>query len=208
MNIVDENIEKYLLNYANTEEPVIKEMEEYGNKKGFPIVGPSVGRLLQQYCMLSKAKRVLELGSGFGYSAAWFFMGMLTNGTVTCTEYSKENVELGRDYMTRLGAVGVVNFLEGDALELINEQEGRFDIIFNDIDKEQYPKAFELGLPLLRKGGLFITDNVLWKGKVAEEKPDAATQGVLEYNRKIFNTPGVLSTIIPLRDGVSVSIKI
>ncbi|MFC1729426.1 O-methyltransferase [candidate division KSB1 bacterium] len=207
MDIVNSAVEKYIQQYARIDEPVIAEMEEYGRKRSFPIVGPAVGALLRQYTRIIGAKRILELGSGFGYSAAWFFMGTLTRGDITCTEYSDENIAAGRDYMTRLGAVGVVRFLQGDARELIKNVDGPFDIIFNDVDKEQYPELFELGFPLLRRGGLFISDNVLWKGKVTGSDTDEATEGIREFTNIIFNSAGVISTIIPLRDGISVSMK-
>jgi len=208
MDIVTEPIETYLKQFALIDEPVIREMEEYGKSKSFPIVGPVVGRLLMQYAKISGARRIFELGSGFGYSAAWFFLATLANGEIICTESSEENIRLGRNYMSRLGAAGVVKFRHGDALKLIRETEGPFDIIFNDIDKQEYPQAFESALPLLKKGGLFITDNVLLKGKVTSSDPDDTTKAVMEYNRMIYNTPGVMSTIIPIRDGVAVSLKI
>jgi len=208
MNIMHAEIERYLKQYSAVHEPVIAEMEEYGRSVSFPIVGPLVGRLLQQYARISGATRILELGSGFGYSAAWFFMAAPANVRIICTELSGENVVRGREYMARLGAAGCVRFLQGNALELLDTIDGNFDIIFNDIDKEAYPGAFEKGFPHLRRGGLFISDNVLWKGKVAQGNPDKETRGIMEYNRMIFNSPEALSTIIPLRDGISVSVKI
>src|SRR6267378_2173597 len=95
-----------------------------------------------------------------------------------------------------------------DALKLIDEVEGQFDIIFNDIDKHQYPRAFRKAVPRLRRGGLLITDNALWSGKVLNHKPDSDTAGILTYNRLIYSSKELFTTIIPLRDGVSVSVKL
>jgi predicted O-methyltransferase YrrM len=207
MNIVNTEIEKYLTGLNMVDEPVLKEMQEFGDSKSFPYVGPLVGRLLMQYAKTTGAKRILELGSGFGYSAAWLFLGTMTQGRIICTEFSEDNIAKGREYLARLGAAGCVTFKQGEALEVLDGLDGEFDIIFNDIDKKAYPDAFKKSLPRLKKGGLFISDNVLWKGRVTGDEPDDTTKAVLEHNRLIFNTPQVHSTIIPLRDGVSVSRK-
>ena len=96
----------------------------------------------------------------------------------------------------------------GDALELLSEEKHHFDVIFNDVDKEDYPRVFRLALPKLRKGGLFITDNVLWSGKVAEKHPkEGSTKAILEFNRLLYNSPDLFTTILPIRDGVAVAIK-
>ena len=96
----------------------------------------------------------------------------------------------------------------GDALELLSEQKQEFDIIFNDVDKEDYPRVFRIAIPKLRKGGLFVTDNVLWSGKVAQKNPpDAATKAILEFNRLLYGSPDLFTTILPIRDGVAVALK-
>lgn len=208
MDIVHSDIESYLRSLFTVDEPVLREMEEYGDSRGFPIVGPLVGRILMQYARSARAENILELGSGFGYSAAWFFLGIMTGGRIICTDMSDENIERGKHYLTRLGATGVVSYKKGDALKILDSLDGPFDIIFCDIDKEEYPDAFKAALPKLKSGGLFITDNTLWKGKVTQPDPDETTRAVLEYNRLIFSTPEVMSNIIPLRDGVAVSLKL
>ena len=96
----------------------------------------------------------------------------------------------------------------GDALELLSEQKQEFDIIFNDVDKEAYPRVFRLAVPRLRKGGLFITDNVLWKGKVKDKSPqDARTKAIVEFNQLLYGSSDLFTTILPIRDGVAVAIK-
>ena len=96
----------------------------------------------------------------------------------------------------------------GDALELLSEEKQQFDIIFNDVDKEAYPRVFKLALPRLRKGGLFVTDNVLWNGKVTDKKSsDPRTKAIMEFNQLLYSSPDLFTTILPIRDGVAVAIK-
>ena len=96
----------------------------------------------------------------------------------------------------------------GDALEFLSEQKKEFDIIFNDVDKEDYPRVLRIVAPHLRKGGLFITDNVLWSGRVAEKnQTDSRTKAIVEFNRKLYDSKEFFTTILPIRDGLAVAIK-
>jgi len=208
MDIVNPQLAEYLLNVTPERDEVLRDMEEYAAARNFPIVGPLVGRLLFFLAKTTQAKRILELGSGFGYSAYWFGKAVGKEGEIICTEGNAENAQRAQTYLSRGRIANRVTFLVGDALKLVDGVEGQFDIIFNDIDKHQYPKAFRKALPRLRKGGLLISDNVLWSGKVLNSKPDADTAGILTYNRLIYSSKELFSTVIPLRDGVSVSIKL
>jgi caffeoyl-CoA O-methyltransferase len=207
MDIVHPEIEGYLHHLLPPREPVVAEMEALAEKNHFPIVGPLVGRLLYQLALIHRAERVLELGSGFGYSAYWFAKGLPKTGRVICTEGSADRIRQGVDFLRRAGLGNQVEFRQGDALELIAQMEGPFDIVFCDIDKASYPDALSLGLPRLRSGGLFIADNVLWSGRVATAADDPDTTGIKAFNKAIYARPELTSTLIPLRDGVSVSIK-
>jgi caffeoyl-CoA O-methyltransferase len=207
MDIVNPHIVDYLLNVTPDRDDVLEEMEQNALARNFPIIGPLVGRLLFVLAQTARAERILELGSGFGYSAYWFAKSMGKEGRVICTDGNPDNAEQAGLYFHRGRIAPKVSFLVGDALKLIDEVEGQFDIIFNDIDKHQYPKAFRKAVPRLRKGGLLISDNVLWSGKVLNQKPDSDTAGILTYNRLIYSSKELFTTIIPLRDGLSVSIK-
>jgi caffeoyl-CoA O-methyltransferase len=208
MDIVHGNIVEYLLNVTPERDVILEEMERYALERGFPIVGPLVGRMLYFFSRSMNAKSILELGSGYGYSACWFAKAIGKEGEITCTEGNPENVERAREYFRRGKIATKVNFLVGDALKLVDSLEGPFDIIFNDLDKHQYPKAFRKAVPRLRKGGLLISDNVLWSGKILDKKPDADTAGILTYNRLIHSSKELFSTIIPLRDGLAISLKL
>lgn len=205
--IVNPDIEGYLKNLIPLEDEVLKEMGKLGEERGFPIIGPIVGRLLYQLAIMIRAKRVFEMGSGFGYSAYWFAKAVGDGGEVVFTELSQKNAQLGRDFFRRGGVDRIVRIHVGDALQILEETEGEFDIIFNDIDKEYYPLAVDKAYKKLRRGGLFITDNVLWFGRVLTDDLSPSTKGVKEFTRLLFSEKGFLTTIIPIRDGVSLSVK-
>ncbi len=203
----------YLNGLAGDREGVLAEMEAYGYRRRFPIVGPLVGRFLSQLAMMVQARRILEIGSGYGYSAAWF-LAATPDVEVICTDGSALNRERGLQFLERLGVADRVTFHVGDALALASEAEGPFDIVFCDLDKRLYPAALEATLPKLRRGGLFIADNVLWRGFAWAPVPDhlpeyrrAMVPGIQEFNRTIHESNDLVTTIIPLRDGLSLSIK-
>ena len=208
MHILNDNIEEYLSDITEVDDTVYREMEEYGNSNDFPIVGHVVGRLLMLLAKSIHAKRILELGSGFGYSAVWFLRGIPNDGEIICTDRSPEDITRGIAYFERVKAGDRIQYMEGDALESMEKTEGLFDIVFMDIDKKEYPKAFDLIMPRLRSGGLLIADNTLWSGKVTEGDPDETTMAVKVFNEMIFGKKEVISSIIPIRDGVSVSLKL
>lgn len=205
--IVNPSIENYLLS-LHKKRPVLKEMEEFGKSIDFPILGPLVGTVLLQYTLAINAERILELGSGFGYSAFWFALGLPENGTIHCTDFSAKNKEMAEGYFDRAGLRKKLHFHVGDSLEYLDQATGEFDIILNDIQKTEYPKAFDKILSKLRKGGLLISDNVLWKGKVAEESSDVTVMAIREFNRIIFDSDKTISSILPIRDGLGVSVKL
>ncbi len=206
--IVNRDIENYLSSLLPEDDDIIQKMEEEGKRRQFPIVGPLVGRILEQLSRMVSASNIFELGSGFGYSAYWFLRGLSNNGTIVLTDGSSKNIEQGlkvlRPAFSNQKIIGEV----GDALEIINRYPGPFDIIFNDIDKASYPEVIDMSLPKLRKGGLLISDNVLWFGSVLthSEKPDV--KGIQEYNQRIYQEKGLLTSILPIRDGVSISQKL
>lgn len=207
MNIVDPQIDEYLNNTLAVEHAVLRDMGEYGRSRNFPIVGPQVGRLLYLLARSINAVRVLELGSGFGYSGMWFALAVGDGGKVVMTEGAQENSDRARDYFTQAGMVDRAEFNVGDALEIARRTGGSFDIVFCDIDKHGYPEALAVAREKLRVGGFFITDNMLWSGRVLTDD-DAATHGVRELTRRLLESSDFVTTILPVRDGVSVALRI
>ena len=208
MNITDPKINEYIKNGMTAEDEVLIEMDNYAKENNFPIIGPMCGVLLRQLALAINAKNIFEMGSGYGYSAYWFAGGMPKDGKITCTEGSAKNKELAMGYLKRGGYDSMVDFHVGKAQDIIKKYDGPFDIILNDVDKEQYPECFDLAIPRLRKGGLFITDNVLWSGQIFDENPEETTLGVLEFNKKLFGSKDILSSIIPIRDGLGLAVKL
>ena len=207
MPIVQADIEKYLAAVRSPSDPLLTELEALAAARGFPIVGPDVGRLLFILARFAGARRVLELGSGYGYSALWFALALPPDGEVHCTDQSAENRDRAREYFRRAGMEAKLRFHVGEALSLARGIQGPFDIVFNDIDKEDYPAAIETAAPLLRNGGLFVTDNALWYGKVAAPEPDAPTRGVSRFNQLLAADSRYETVILPLRDGLSVALR-
>ena len=201
-------VDDYLYSMLPKRDPVLAEMEDYATEHKIPIVGPAVAGVLQQLAMMTDARTVFELGSAIGYSTIWWAQAVGDKGRVIYTDGDAKNAERARDYFTRAGVSNRITLHTGDALEYLSEQKQEFDIIFNDVDKEDYPRVLRLVAPRLRKGGLFITDNVLWSGRVAEKSStDARTKAILEFNRKLYNAAEFYTTILPIRDGLAVAVK-
>jgi caffeoyl-CoA O-methyltransferase len=187
---------------------VLADMEDEARRRRFPIIGPVVGVFLRQVAVLTGAERIFEMGSGFGYSAMWFAQGLADGGKIYCTDRSGENRERALAYMARAGFESRIDFRVGEAVSLLREHDGHFDIIFNDIDKDGYPDAFQAAIPRLRKGALFITDNVLWSGRIFDDNPGESTRGVIEFNRLLFESDEIFPSIIPIRDGLGLAVKV
>jgi caffeoyl-CoA O-methyltransferase len=201
-------VDDYLYSLLPKRDGVLVEMEEYAGKHDIPIVGPAVARVLQQLALTINAKTVFELGSAIGYSTIWWAQAIGDSGRVIYTDGDPKNAERAREYFNRIGVSNRVTLHTGDALEVLSEQKQDFDIIFNDVDKEDYPRVLRLVAPRLRKGGLFITDNVLWSGRVAEKNPKSTTtKAILEFNRQLYNSADFYTTILPIRDGLAVALK-
>jgi caffeoyl-CoA O-methyltransferase len=208
LDIVDLKIDEYLTELLAVENPVLREMGEYGRQHDFPIVGPQVGRLISLLARSISAKRVLELGSGFGYSAMWFAQSVGAGGQIILTEGSRENSERARDYFKRADLLERVELNVGDALEIARGLTGFFDVVFCDIDKHDYPKALPIARAKLRIGGYFICDNMLRRGTVLSPGSDDDTLGIVELTSQLMKAADFVTTILPLRDGVSLSLRV
>ncbi len=208
VSILNPEINEYLQRRLPERHSILKEMEAYAAENGFPIIGPQVGNLLALLARAIKATKIFELGSGFGYSAFWFCQAMGPEGKIVCTEGSEKNAERARHAFARAGMADQLTFEVGDARAIVRRYTETFDIVLIDIDKDQYPEALELALPRLRVGGLLITDNLLWSGRVIDVDPDAWTKGILDYTSTVMENANLITAIIPLRDGVGVSLKL
>ena len=199
-------VEDYLYAMLPPRDEVLTEMEAEATKNDVPIVGPAVARVLYQLAVISGAKTVFEMGSAIGYSTIWWARAVGEGGRVVYTDSDPKNADKARRYFERAGVSRRITVRVGDSFEILSEEKTPYDIIFNDVDKTDYPRAFRLALSRLKRGGLFISDNVLWSGKVAQPNPDAATKAILEFNKLICESNELFTTILPLRDGISVCV--
>jgi predicted O-methyltransferase YrrM len=194
------------------DEPVLLEMEAEGTERGFPIIGRLVGVTVELLARSVGAKRVFELGSGFGYSAYWFSTAVGPAGEVHGTDGDPENEPKALDYLSRAGLAEPIRWHVGDAVTHLGAVEGEFDVVYNDIDKDGYPAAWMAARERIRVGGLYVCDNVLWSGRVAVPDPDdprpVYTQAILEHNRLIADDERFVSSIVPTRDGVFVALRV
>lgn len=205
--ITDPDVERYICEILPERDEVLAEMERQAETRSIPIIGPAVARVLAQYARLIEARRVFEMGSAIGYSTIWLARAVGENGRVYYTDGDARNAEEARGYFRRAGVEDRIEVLVGDSIDLLDKVEGHFDLVFNDVDKHQYPDAFRGAVPRIRSGGLFITDNALWFGRVARGDDDRDTEGVREFNRLIYSSEELFSTIIPIRDGLAVCIR-
>ncbi len=208
--ITEAKTERYLYSLLPRRDAVLRDMERYANRHGVPIIGPACGRLLYLLARAIKARRVFEMGSAIGYSTLWLARAVGPKGVVFYTDNDPSNARRAEAYFRRAGVFRRVRLLVGDALRLLDTTEGHFDLIFNDVSKIQYPEVFRLAVPRVRPGGLFITDNALWSGRVAEPpaRNDRETLAIQKFNRLIYHSPKLFTTIIPLRDGFAICTKI
>jgi len=206
--IVLPKVESYMYGLLPQRDQVLSDIETMAASRGIPIIGPAVGRVLFLLAKLIYAKHIFEMGSAVGYSTIWLARGAGEKGIVYYTDTDEENARQAEAYFKRAGVSDQVRLLIGDALYLIDTIEGDFDLIFNDVHKDQYPEVFAKAYPRLRRGGLLVSDNVLWYGRVAKGNRDAATEAVREFNRLIYSTDDLFTTILPIRDGISVSLRL
>jgi len=206
--IITPSVDRYMDSLLPERDAVLAEMERQAVQRDIPIVGPAVARVLFQYARLIGAKKVFEMGSAIGYSTIWWARAVGEGGKVFYTDGDPKNAAEARDYFQQAGVQSRIHIAVGDALELLSEQKQEFDIIFNDVDKEDYPRVLHLVSSRLRKGGLFITDNVLWSARVTNPNAkEESTRAIQEFNRRLYSMQEFFTTILPIRDGLAVAVK-
>jgi predicted O-methyltransferase YrrM len=183
-------------------------MEEVAARSRFPIIGPACGHLCYLLTRLTGARRVFELGSGFGYSTAWFARAVQENGggEVHHVVWDETLSNRARDYLKRMDLDGLVRFHVAEAVETLRQTPGPFDVIFNDIDKKGYPESLGVIEQRLRPGGLLLIDNLLWSGRILDQSDKSEdTEGVRELTRRVYGSSKWTTSIVPLRDGLLVA---
>lgn len=211
---MDDAVEDYLTDLAGTEhsDPVLVDMEARAAEHGFPIVGRATGRYLELATRSVGARRVMELGSGYGYSAYWFARAVGASGTVVCTDADPGNAEIAQRYLTEAGLWDRVGYRVGDALQGFAAEPGEFDIVYCDVDKLGYPDCWRAASDRIRVGGLWLCDNVIWDGHVTTgtDRPNlpGMTAAIREHNRLVAEDHRYVSSIVPIRDGVMTALRV
>ena len=213
MDILDPAIDRYLRGLAATDdEPVLIEMEQLAEDRGFPIIGRLCGRFLEVMARSIAAGRIFEMGSGFGYSAYWFSRATGPGGEIHLTDMDPDNETKALDFLGRVGLDEPIEYHVASAFDAFNQTEGEFDVVYCDIDKQDYPEAWEVAKPRVRVGGLYLCDNMLWSGRVTGEVVDDSnpdlTAAIDEANKRIAADPNWRSFILPIRDGVVCAVKL
>jgi len=211
--IVPDLVEQYLSSLNRTHDAVVDDIARAGVERGLPLVDAEVGALLRVLATAIGARRMLEIGTAIGYSGIWMAGALPPDGSLLTLEMDQGRAREARDNFARAGLADRVNVIVGDAKLMVAKVSGPFDLIFQDGDKQLYTPMLDRLVSLLRPGGLLVTDNVLWDGEVVPgylPKPvrnAADTRAIKEYNERITTHPALITSIIPLRDGVSISVK-
>lgn len=211
MDILSPELADYLTNLVPPRLPELQKMEAYAARENFPIIGPSCGYLCYQLARTMAATRVFEMGSGFGYSTAWFAQAVQENGggEVHHVVWDEKLSAMAREHLTALGFNGLISYTMGEAIQTLHAARGPFDIIFMDIDKEDYVKALAAIGEKLRPGGLLIIDNMLWSGRIFDQKDQSpATKAIRELTGILASSDRWLANLIPLRDGLMLATKL
>ena len=203
-------IQQYLIDLVPAREQEMQEMEKYAAKTEFPIIGPAAGYVCYQIACMIRAISVFEMGSGYGYSTAWFAKAVRENGggVVHHVVWDDELSNMAALHLERLGFGNLVQYHKAEAVETLRGIKGPFDLIFNDIEKQDYPVSLPLIKEKLRPGGVLIVDNSLWSGQIFDKKDQSqATNGVREFTRLITQDPDWIVSLLPIRDGMILAYK-
>ncbi len=188
----------------------MQRMEAYAKEHGFPIIGPASGYLCYQIARMINAKKIFELGSGYGYSTAWFAKAVVENGggQVHHVVWDEGLSKMAQKHLGELGYDEVINYTVSEAVQTLRDSEEVYDLIFSDIDKEGYPDSLPVIEDKLRAGGVLIVDNLLWSGNIFDNRDRSeATLAIKRFTQMMSNSKTWISSIIPIRDGVLVAFK-
>lgn len=211
MEILNAQLADYLDNLVPPRPPELQRMEAYAQEHGFPIIGPACGHLCYQVARMAGATRVYELGSGYGYSTAWFARAVEENGggVVHHVVWDEELSAMAKQHLGTLGYDEIVEYTVGEAVAALREAAGPFDLIFMDIDKPGYVDAVPVIKEKLRPGGVLIVDNMLYSGRIFDERDQStSTQAIRETTGMLVGNDNWEVSIIPIRDGLLVATKV
>jgi predicted O-methyltransferase YrrM len=211
--IVPDAIEQYLAALNRAGDGVLEEIARGNRTRGLPLVDAEVGALLRVLAAAAAATRILEIGTAIGYSGIWLAGALPPGGMLLTLEMSEERAAEARANFAKAGLADRTSVIVGDAQLKIAKVAGPFDLIFQDGSKQLYEPLLDRLVGLLRPGGLLVTDNVLWNGEVVPgfaatpTQPPEDTRAIAAYNERLASHPDLMTAVVPLRDGVSISVK-
>ncbi len=208
--LLDPQLREYLNTLVPPRPPEMQAMEAYAREHRFPIIGPAAGQFCYLLARLIGARRIFEMGSGYGYSTAWFARAVRENGGghVFHVVWDEELSRRARKHLRTLGLDDVIEYRVAEAIQTLRETKGPFDLIFNDIDKQAYPESLEVIADKLRPGGVLIVDNMFWNSRIFDRGDrHATTEGVRTFTRMISADPAWITSIVPIRDGLLVALR-
>jgi caffeoyl-CoA O-methyltransferase len=204
------SVQDYLVSLVPPREPELQKMEDYAEKNNFPIIGPVCGHYCYQLARMLNARSIFELGSGYGYSTAWFAKALRENGggVVHHTVWDEKLSQRAADHLSALGSTDLVEFHVAEAVETLRQTQGPFDIIFNDIDKEAYPDSLPVIKEKLRHGGILIIDNMFWHGQTLDPNDhEESTEAIRRFTRDITTDLDWIVSLFAARDGMIVAYR-
>jgi caffeoyl-CoA O-methyltransferase len=210
MDLLAPEVTRHLIDLVPPRHPEMLAMEQHARETNFPIIGPAAGQFCYMIARMTNARRIFELGSGYGYSTAWFALAVRENGggAVNHVVWDQELSDRACRSITRMGLRTCVKFQVSEAVAALRESDGPFDIIFNDIDKQAYPESLDVIEEKLRPGGVLIVDNALWSGRIFnDEDQSPQTKGVRELTRRLTTSTAWSTSLVPIRDGLLVAYR-
>jgi predicted O-methyltransferase YrrM len=211
-----DQIQEFISSLVPERPAEMQAMERYADENNFPIIGPACGYYCYQLARMTRALSIFEMGSGYGYSTAWFAKAVRETsremhnapGQVRHVVWDESLSQLAREHLKNLGLDQYVSYHVAEAVNTLQEMQENFDLIFCDIDKDAYPAALKVIEKKLRPGGLLIIDNMLWHGRIFDSNDQSATtNGVREFTQQICSSPDWIVSLAPLRDGLIVAQK-
>lgn len=206
-----EQITDYHLKLSQHGDPVLERMEEEARRDQFPIIGPASGQFCHLMARAIGARKIFEMGSGYGYSTLWFARAVRENGggVVHHTVWDEGLHSRAKANVEEAGYSDLVQFHLGEAVQTLRDTEGPFDIVFNDIDKDGYPASLPVMKEKLRVGGLILIDNMIWHGAIFDDADHSAqTEGVREFTRRLQEDKDFIFQLIPVRDGIIAALRV
>jgi predicted O-methyltransferase YrrM len=209
-HVLPENLDAYLEALVPPRSGALAEMESFGRRTGFPIIGPTCGHFCYLVTKLIGARQVFEMGSGYGYSTVWFARAVAENGggRVVHTVLDPELSGRARAHLEELGLARVVEFRVEEARQALQTEAGPFDLIFIDIEKEDYPAALEIAETKIRPGGVMIADNMFLSGEILDRRRSSPRlAAVRAFTQRVLGGDGWIGSIVPMRDGLMLAQK-